>query len=106
MSTENNNGGAYTPKIYVGNMKEKARPSSGDKFLVGSICLTDFNNIPEEHKTEGKNGKIYVNVIINPFKQGPNQYGNTHSIAIDTYKPQNNNQNVNTSEGSERISSH
>lgn len=76
-----------TPKIYLGNLQEKAR-QSGDKFLTGSLCLTDIANIPKEHIQKGNNNKDYVRVIINPYKNGANEYGNTHSVSIDTFKPQ------------------
>ena len=66
------------PKIYFGNLREKQR-LSGDKFLVGSFCKEDIDNIPLEHFHKGKNGKHYFDVIINPFKNGVNEYGNTHS---------------------------
>ena len=73
---------------YLGNLTEKTR-KSGDKFLVGSICLEDVAAIPEEHITHGKNnGKRYVKIIVNPYRDGKNQYGNTHSVKVDTYRPQ------------------
>lgn len=74
-------------KIYLGNLQEKVRKSN-DRFLVGTICLDDIDNIPEEHIFKFRNGKRFAKIIVNPFKDGANQYGNTHSIAIDTYKPQ------------------
>lgn len=74
------------PKIYLGNGREKTR-KSGDKFLTASICLDDVENVPDEHIEKGNNGKRYLRIVINPYKDGPNQYGNTHSVAVDTFKP-------------------
>ena len=42
----------------------------------GSICLTD---IPMELITEGKNGKKYLNIVINERKE-VSQYGMTHYV--------------------------
>lgn len=44
--------------------------------LYGSICLTD---IPKELITVGKNGKKYLNVVINARRE-VSQYGYTHYI--------------------------
>jgi hypothetical protein len=82
-----------TPPVnhYLGNLTEKTR-KSGDKFLVGSICLDDIEAIPAEHINTGKNksgkAKRYVKIIVNPYRDGKNQYGNTHSVKVDTYRPQ------------------
>jgi hypothetical protein len=27
-----------------------------------------------------------LKIIISPYKNGANEYGNTHSVAVDTYK--------------------
>lgn len=44
--------------------------------LFGSICLTD---IPKELITVGKNGKKYLNIVINARREA-SQYGHTHYI--------------------------
>lgn len=44
--------------------------------LYGSICLTD---IPKELITVGKNGKKYLNVVINARREA-SQFGMTHYI--------------------------
>lgn len=46
-----------------------------DNFF-GSICLTD---IPKELITTGKNGKKYLNVVVNRRRE-VGQYGQTHYI--------------------------
>lgn len=83
---DNQNQSQQPPKTYLGNLQEKTRPS-GDKFLTGSLCIDDINNVPEEHVQTGKNGKRYLRVVINPYRNGANEYGNTHSVAVDTFKP-------------------
>ncbi len=85
--TEDQQPTSQTPaKIYLGNLQEKVRKSN-DRFLVGMICLDDIETLPEEHKIKFKSGKRFVKIIINPYRDGANQYGNTHSIAVDTFKP-------------------
>jgi len=76
-------------KIYIGNAKVKVR-RSGDQFLVGHVCLDDLNDVPEEYIRRGKNKKRYVKIILNPYKSGPNEHNNTHSISVDTYRQSNN----------------
>lgn len=44
--------------------------------LYGSICLTD---IPKELITVGKNGKKYLNVVVNARRE-VSQFGYTHYI--------------------------
>ena len=80
------------PNIYVGNGIERVR-KTGDKYIVASVCIDDVENIPEQYITKSKGGKRYVKLLINPYKDGPNQYGNTHSIKVDTYKKDENKEN-------------
>ena len=68
------------PKIYVGTGKKHA---SFDSIKV-SICLSD---IPKERIKEGKNGKKYVNLEVSGKKE-VDQYGNSHYVAVNTFKPQ------------------
>jgi hypothetical protein len=74
-------------KIYLGNCQERSRVN-GDKYLTGSICLDDIASVPEEHIQKGKNGKRYLQIIVNPYISGANAYGNTHSVAVNTFKGQ------------------
>jgi|TARA_Y100001973_G_C5023956_1_gene244595 hypothetical protein len=67
-------------KIYCGSGKEKF---DGDLISV-NICLSD---IPKEEIQTGKNGKKYVRINVSKRKQEDN-YGNTHSVSIDTWKPE------------------
>jgi hypothetical protein len=78
---------ADVKNYYLGNLIEKTR-KSGDKFLVGSICLDDIDKIPAEFITISKSQKRYVRIIVNPYREGKNQYGNTHSVKIDANRPE------------------
>jgi hypothetical protein len=71
--------------VYIGNGKKQK-----DNWRKSSLCLTD---IPQEHIFE-YNGKKYIKVNIND-KDTPDQYGKDVSISVDTWKPeqQENNQN-------------
>ncbi len=53
-------------------------------MVVCSICLSD---IPKEKITNHANGKKYLNIVI-AEKQTVDQYGNTHSVAINQTKEQ------------------
>lgn len=64
-------------KIYIG----KAKPAKFGMKL--NICLSD---IPTEHVTEF-NGKKYFRADLNELRQ-PDDKGNTHTIILDTWKPQ------------------
>ena len=50
--------------------------------LYGSICL---NDIPKELITVGRNGKKYLNVVINARRE-VSQYGYTHYIKANCKK--------------------
>ena len=65
-------------KIYVGSGVSKF---DGDQVAC-SLCLTD---LPQEHMFEynGKNIKLIVQK-----KREADQYGKTHYVAIDTWKPE------------------
>ncbi len=82
---QNNNGSEQ--KIYLGNAKQKQR-KQGDYFITGTICIDDLEaQTTQAHIFSGKNGKRYLKIVINPFRDGANQYGNTHSISVDTFRP-------------------
>lgn len=70
-------------KIYVGRGKEKTFGDGGNNVTM-SICLSD---IPKEHiKKSDKNGKSYVTLIVGKLKN-TDDYGNTHTVRVDTWKP-------------------
>lgn len=66
-------------KIYCGSGVSKS-----EGWQKVSICLSD---LPKEHMTTSKNGKVYINLNINKKKE-PDQYGKDLSVSVDTYKPQ------------------
>ena len=66
-------------KIYVGSGKEKF---DGDQVAV-SVCLSD---LPKDWIFE-YNNKNYVKLIVQK-KIEVDQYGKTHYVAIDTFKPE------------------
>ena len=66
-------------KIYVGSGKEKF---DGDQVAV-SVCLSD---LPKDWIFE-YNNKKYVKLIVQK-KRETDQYGKTHYVTIDTFKPE------------------
>jgi hypothetical protein len=66
-------------KIYVGRGKKS------DRFDIVSIdiCLTD---LPKEHIKKGNNGKSYIKLNVSA-KREVDDYGNTHTVTVDTWKP-------------------
>ena len=66
-------------KIYVGSGKSKF---DGDQVAV-SVCLSDLQ---KEFIFE-YNDKKYVKLIVQK-KREVDQYGKTHYVAIDTFKPE------------------
>jgi hypothetical protein len=67
-----------TTPIYVGSGVEKF---NGNLIEI-SVCLSD---LAIEHKFE-YNGKSYVKLKVSKKKEA-DQYGKTHSVAINQYKP-------------------
>ena len=70
-------------------MNNKIFCGSGKEFgIYGtvniSVCLSD---LPKEHITERSSGKKYIRLKLNR-KREPDQYGNTHSLEVDTWKPE------------------
>ena len=66
-------------KIYVGSGTEKF-----DGNLVScSLCLSD---LPKEHVFE-YSGKKYIKLNVQKKKQA-DEYGKTHYVAVDTWKPE------------------
>ena len=78
--------------IWVGSGK---RVKDYDLINV-SICVSDC----EPHFFE-YNGKKYLKVTVAGKKNGPDQYGKTHGVKINTYNPDQNKQNVNNLPGSD-----
>lgn len=55
-----------------------------DENLYGSLCLTD---IPKELITTGKNGKKYLNIVVNKRRE-VSQFGMTHYVKAHCKKEQ------------------
>ncbi len=73
-----------SPKKYVGNGKK-----------VGNYELVNFSiamSKVREHIYEYK-GEQYLRMTMGANKDGTNEYGQTHKIWIDEYKPDANNNN-------------
>ena len=75
-------------KIWCGKAKENFE--NGNIIRV-NLCLSD---IPAEYISTGKNGKKYVKINVQRMKN-VDDYSNTHSLSVDTWKPNSNNQNSN-----------
>ena len=70
-------------KIYVGSGIEKF-----DGGLVqATICLTDITKNASEHVFEYE-GKKYLKIKVQRKKNGADQYGKTHYVEVDTWKPE------------------
>ena len=67
-------------KIYVGSGTSKF----DGNMISCSICLSD---LPQEHMFE-YNGKKYVKLNVSAKRDGADEYGKTHYVAIDTFKPE------------------
>ena len=67
-------------KIYAGS--GKTIEGKFGKFYKISVCLSD---IPKEH-TFDYNGKTYVKLEVSE-KREADQYGKNVSVAVDTWKP-------------------
>ena len=67
-------------KIYVGSGVAKF---DGD-LISCSLCLTD---LPQEHMFEYQ-GKKYIKLNVSAKKNGADEYGKTHHVAVDTWKPE------------------
>ena len=67
-------------KVYVANFKTFGQYGA----IKGRIYI---DKIKEHVQTDDK-GRAYIPVIINANKGGADQYGNTHSAVIDTWKPE------------------
>jgi hypothetical protein len=66
-------------KIYCGSGKRVGNYGT----IAVSVCLDD---IPAEYKRQAQNGKTYVNIRVDE-KREADQYGKTHSVTVDTWKP-------------------
>jgi predicted ATP-dependent Lon-type protease len=66
-------------QIFVGSGVEKF----GGNLIEISVCLSD---LPKEFISE-YNGKKYIRLKVQK-KREPDQYNKTHSVSVNTYKPE------------------
>ena len=67
-------------KIYCGSGVSKF----DGQMVSTSLCLTD---IPKEYMFE-YNGKKYVKLNVSAKRDGADEYGKTHYVTVDTFKPE------------------
>ena len=77
-------------KIYVGSGTEKFEGN----LVSCSLCLSD---LPSEHVFE-YSGKKYIKLNVQKKKQA-DEYGKTHYVAVDTWKPEPKKEEVKASAG-------
>jgi len=70
-------------KIYVGNGVEKF---DGDMVSV-SVNLTKLKAEAGEHIFD-YDGQKFIKLNVNKNRDGANEYGKTHYISVETYKPE------------------
>lgn len=68
-------------RSWVGDGKQVA----GYPLINLNICLSD---VPQDAVKTGKNGKKYLNLTVGERRNGADQFGNTHSIWVNDYKPE------------------
>tara|TARA_R100000781_G_C3971023_1_gene90165 strand:- start:36 stop:311 length:276 start_codon:yes stop_codon:yes gene_type:complete len=71
-----------TEKIYVGSGVEKFEGN----LINSTICLTDIQQNAADYVFEF-NGKKYIKVKVQKKKE-VDQYGKTHFVEVDTWKPE------------------
>jgi|TARA_Y100000015_G_scaffold27599_1_gene26746 hypothetical protein len=69
-------------KIYVGNGTEKF---DGD-LVEFSVNLSKLNGDAKQHIYE-YNGEKYIKLKVAKKKGGADEYGKTHYVEVDTWKP-------------------
>ncbi len=72
-------------KIYVGNGKEHVF-SDGGKEIKVRLCLDDMKKYHELYGFTSDKGRHFVNLIVSERRE-KDQYGNSHFVRIDTWKP-------------------
>tara|TARA_R100001244_G_scaffold123386_1_gene93065 strand:- start:375 stop:641 length:267 start_codon:yes stop_codon:yes gene_type:complete len=72
-----------TEKIYVGNGLEKF---DGD-MIEFSVNLTKVGKEASDFMFESKEGDKFIKLKVVKKKGGEDQYGKTHYVEVDTWKP-------------------
>lgn len=73
-------------KVYCGSGKEKKFQNGGSINTV-SIDLDVLNNAFGEYGFTTRAGKRIIKVNVSTKRDGVDQYGNSHSAEVDTWKP-------------------
>lgn len=68
-----------TTNYIKGSAKEVVFADGGDLINVDMLS-SDLEKLP-------KNEAGYIKIVLSRLKDGPDQYGNTHSIKENTFKP-------------------
>jgi len=71
-------------KIYVGNGTEKF---DGD-LVEFSVNLSKVTAEAGEHIFENKDGQKFIKLKVVKKRDGVDQYGKTHYVEVDTWKPE------------------
>jgi len=74
-------------KIYCGSAKRKEF-SDGGNIMNVSLDLDELNKRFKVYGFETRAGKKIIKLKISKRRE-PDQYDNTHSVMIDTWKPEN-----------------
>ncbi len=77
-------------KIYIGNGKLKTFPDGGSIINI----MLDLDGLSKHFENYGfttEQGKKKLKLIVSERKT-PDTYGNTHSVTVDTWKPDKTNQ--------------
>ena len=72
-------------KIYIGSGKEKTFDNGGS-VINCMITLDGLNQIFKDHGFTTQQGVKKLKIIVGKRRE-PDQWGNTHSVSIDTFKP-------------------
>jgi len=72
-------------------MENDRRYAGNGKQVEGYGLINFYVSLDDIQKSDirtSKNGRKYVNLTIGERKNGADDYGNTHSVWIDTYQPE------------------
>lgn len=78
-------------KIFCGSGKAFTFPDGGQKISI-ALDLSTIGAYFKAHGFTTEQGKKMIKLEVVAKKNGPDQYGKTHFVAIDTWKPQQQNQ--------------
>jgi len=70
-------------KIFIGSGVEKF----DGNLIESAICLTDITKDASAYIYE-YNGKKYINIKVQKKKDGADEYGKTHFVEVNTWKPE------------------